>query len=58
MIAKMKTINSYLYPSLLVFLFCNPICAQNNKKTIKVGKIIFPLKDTISLYHPVIINKI
>lgn len=36
----MKTINSYFYTFLLVFLFCNPICAQNDKKIIKVGKMI------------------
>ena len=36
----MKTINSYFYTFLLVFLFCNPIFAQNDKKIIKVGKLI------------------
>ena len=36
----MKTINSYFYTFLLVFLFCNPICAQNNVKITKVGELI------------------
>ena len=36
----MKTINSYFYTFLLVFLFCNPIFAQNDKKIIKVGKLV------------------
>ena len=36
----MKTINSYFYTFLLVFLFCTPICAQNNVKITKVGELI------------------
>ena len=36
----MKITNSYFYTFLFVFLFCNPIFAQNDKKIIKVGKLI------------------
>ena len=36
----MKTINSYFYTFLLVFVFCTPICAQNNVKITKVGELI------------------
>ena len=53
----MKTINSYFYTFLLVFLFCNPICAQNNVKITKVGELIqesLPstwVRDTFMTYY-------
>ena len=36
----MKKIKNIVYVCLLAFLFCNPICAQNDKKIIKLGKMI------------------
>ena len=53
----MKTINSYFYTFLLVFLFCNPICAQNNVKITKLGELIqesLPstwVRDTFMTYY-------
>ena len=53
----MKTINSYFYTFLLVFLFCTPICAQNNVKITKVGELIqesLPstwVRDTFMTYY-------
>ncbi len=36
----MKRIKNIVYACLLAFLFCNPTCAQNEKKIIKLGKMI------------------
>ena len=36
----MKRIKNIFYAVFLAFLFCNPICAQNNVKITKVGKLI------------------
>ena len=53
----MKTINFYFYTFLLVFLFCTPICAQNNVKITKVGELIqesLPstwVRDTFMTYY-------
>lgn len=53
----MRTINSYFYTFLLVFLFCTPICAQNNVKITKVGELIqesLPstwVRDTFMTYY-------
>ena len=53
----MKRIKNYFYTFLLVFLFCNPICAQNNVKITKVGELIqesLPstwVRDTFMTYY-------
>ena len=36
----MKRIKNIFYAIFLAFLFCNPICAQNNVKITKVGELI------------------
>ena len=36
----MKRIKNIFYALLLALSFCNPTCAQNDKKIIKVGKMI------------------
>ena len=36
----MNRIKNIVYAIFLAFLFCNPICAQNNVKITKVGKLI------------------
>ena len=36
----MNRIKNIIYAVFLAFLFCNPICAQNNVKITKVGKLI------------------
>ena len=36
----MKRIKNIIYALLLALSFCNPTCAQNDKKIIKVGKMI------------------
>ena len=53
----MKRIKNIVYACLLAFLFCNPICAQNNVKITKVGKLIqesLPstwVRDTFMTYY-------
>nr|WP_315408804.1 hypothetical protein [uncultured Prevotella sp.] len=53
----MKRIKNIFYAIVLAFLFCNPICAQNNVKITKVGKLIqesLPstwVRDTFMTYY-------
>ena|GEM_PF-462011 len=53
----MNRIKNIFYALLLAFLFCNPICAQNNVKITKVGKLIqesLPstwVRDTFMTYY-------
>ena len=53
----MKRIKNIFYAIFLAFLFCNPICAQNNVKITKVGELIqesLPstwVRDTFMTYY-------